>query len=201
MTELLANYITIFIEKTGYVSVFILMTMESMILPVPSEAVMPFAGFLVTDGKFNVLNVVLWSTLGSILGSGISYAIGYFGGRPFINKFGKYFLLNTHHLDATENFFNKHGGITIFISRFIPIVRHLISIPAGMGKMNIWSFLILTIIGAGMWNTILCYVGITLRSNWVVVMKYSKIIDAIVILAILLLILIFIRSRIRKHSN
>jgi membrane protein DedA with SNARE-associated domain len=157
------------------------MLMESMVFPVPSEAVMPFAGFLIVDGQFTFTGVIVASTLGSICGSLLSYAIGFYGGKPFIQQFGKYLLLNTHHLEISERYFEKRGDITILISRFIPVVRHLISIPAGFGKMNIWKFSIYTIIGAGCWNAILTYIGYILKNNWSEVMNYSHIIDLVVV--------------------
>ena len=157
------------------------MVLESMVFPVPSEAVMPFAGFLIVTNQFTFNGVIIASTLGSIVGSLISYAIGLYGGKPFIRRFGKYLLLDVHDLEMTERFFGKRGEITIFISRFIPIVRHLISIPAGLGKMNIWKFIIYTILGAGMWNAFLTFVGIKLKENWKEVMTYSHTIDIVVV--------------------
>ncbi len=171
LTETIANWATHFMETTGYISVTILMALESMIAPVPSEAVMPFAGFLIYEGSFTWTNVIFYSTLGSIIGSLISYYIGSFGGRPLVLKFGKYLLLDKHHLDITENYFNKKGDITIFISRFIPVVRHLISIPAGIAKMNIWKFSLYTIIGAGIWNAFLTWVGFVLKDDWDALLK------------------------------
>jgi membrane protein DedA with SNARE-associated domain len=181
ITEWIATTAVAMISATGYPGIFILMTMESMVFPVPSEAVMPFAGFLIVDGQFSFSGVIAASTIGSIVGSLISYSIGFYGGKPFIQKFGKYLLLNVHHLEVSEKFFAKRGDITILISRFIPIVRHLISIPAGFGKMNIWKFSIYTIIGAGCWNAFLTYVGYSLKNNWSEVMKYSHIIDLVVV--------------------
>jgi len=191
ITEFLVVYIVAFIQSTGYISIFLLMMLESMVAPVPSEAVMPFAGFLIADGHFTFTAVILVSTLGSIVGSLISYYIGYYGGRPLVEKFGKYLLLDKHHLDLTEKYFNKRGDMTIFISRFIPVVRHLISIPAGMGKMNVFKFCLYTIIGAGMWNGFLTWVGFKLKNNWNEVLKYSSMID-IVVVAVLGLIFIYV---------
>ncbi len=182
ITKFLVPIIISFIGSVGYTGVFVLMILESMIMPVPSEAVLPFAGMLVADGHFTLMAVIFFSTLGSIVGSLISYYIGDYGGRPLLDKFGKYLLLDHHHLDLTEKYFQKKGDITILVCRFIPVVRHLISIPAGMGKMNIWKFSIYTIIGAGLWNTFLTYVGINLKSNWDVVLKYSSVIDIVVVL-------------------
>jgi membrane protein DedA with SNARE-associated domain len=184
LTEFIVDFIVDFIGSTGYTSIVVLMIFESMVLPVPSEAVMPFAGFLIAEGKFSFILVALFSTLGSIIGSLISYYIGALGCRPLIERFGKYVLLDKHHLALTEQYFKKRGDITILISRFIPVVRHLISIPAGIGKMNIVKFLIYTIIGAGTWNAILAYSGYLLRTNWTEIMKYGHIIDIVIIIAI-----------------
>jgi len=181
ITQWIANTAVAFIAATSYPGIFLLMVLESMVFPIPSEAVMPFAGFLIVDGQFTFTGVIIASTLGSIVGSLISYAMGYYGGIPFIKRFGKYLLLDTHDLQITERFFAKHGELTIFISRFIPVIRHLISIPAGLGKMNLWKFTIYTILGAGMWNSFLTYVGYKLKSNWTEVMTYSHIIDIVVV--------------------
>lgn len=197
ITEFLVGYIVAFISSTGYASIFILMMLESMIAPVPSEAVMPFAGFLIESGNFTFAGVIFFSTLGSIAGSLISYYLGYFGGRPLVERYGKYLLLDKHHLDLTEKYFNKRGDLTIFISRFIPVVRHLISIPAGMGKMKLFKFTVYTIIGAGLWNSFLAYVGIKLKENWEEVLKYSSVID-IAVVAILLVILLYTAVKLRK---
>jgi membrane protein DedA with SNARE-associated domain len=199
ITEFLAQYITRFMESTGYITVFITMAMESMVFPVPSEAVMPFAGFLVAEGKFTFLLVILFSTLGSIAGSMISYAIGYYSEKTLIHKYGKFLLLDPEELEATERFFNKYGDITIFISRFIPVVRHLISLPAGFAQMNIYKFAIFTVIGAGLWNSFLAYIGFYLKSNWEAVMKYSKIVDVVVILILAGLFAYYIYRHVKKR--
>jgi len=200
LTEFIAEYATYLIEKTGYTSVFILMTMESMVFPVPSEAVMPFAGFLIEQKTFTFWQVILVSTLGSIFGSLLSYYVGYYGGMPFVRRFGKYALLDVSELEATEKFFQKRGELTIFVCRFIPVVRHLISIPAGTGKMNVVKFSIFTIIGAGMWNAILAYAGFVLKSNWEEVMKYSHIIDIVVVLFLMAIVALYVHRHLKKRS-
>jgi len=185
LTEFLIDYITDFISQGGYPIIALLMALESMIAPVPSEAVMPFAGFLIYEGVFSFELVIIFSTLGSIIGSLVSYYAGAYGGRPFVEKFGKYLFLDSHHLTLTEGFFRKYGDRTVFVSRFIPVVRHLISIPAGVGRMNLAKFAIYTIIGAGIWNAFLAYVGYSLRNNWQDVLKYSQVIDIVMIAVIL----------------
>ncbi|MGL4369853.1 MAG: DedA family protein [Spirochaetota bacterium] len=201
ITEFLAGHITAFIAKTGYASVYLLMTGESMILPIPSEAVMPFAGFLIEEGQFSFPLVILVATLGSITGSLISYFIGAWGGEPFINKFGKWVLLDKEDLDATKKFFNRFGEITILVSRFIPVVRHLISIPAGFGRMNLVRFSIYTVIGAGLWNAFLAWVGYVMKQNWSVVMSYSGIIDKGVLAVLFLLFVYFIYKHVKKRRR
>ncbi|MFA6536975.1 MAG: DedA family protein [Patescibacteria group bacterium] len=185
MFDFLFQFFVRVIDSAGYVGVFILMIMESMVLPVPSEAVMPFAGFLIFQNKMIFLWVVLFSTIGSIIGSLLSYAIGYYGGRPLLYKYGKFLFLNQHHLDQTENFFNKFGSKTIFVSRFIPIIRHLISIPAGVARMNLGKFLIYTTVGAGLWNSFLTYLGFLLGQNWSEIKKVSHVLDILMILVII----------------
>lgn len=200
MTEMLAERITAFIEWGGYAGVAILMTLESMVAPVPSEAVMPFAGFLIADGRFTWQGVIAASTLGSIIGSLLSYAAGYYGGRPLVDRFGKYLFLNHHHLDVTERFFTRYGQVTILISRFIPVVRHLISIPAGAGRMNLLRFSIYTVVGAGLWNWILTYGGYVLRNNWETILRHARTVDH-VILAVLILVFGYVLYRLYRQSR
>src|SRR3989344_8011520 len=126
IVEKIVEYITLGMSAGGYFGLFVLMALESMIAPVPSEVVMPFAGYLVLQGRFDFFVALLVSSLGSIFGSVLSYYIGFYGGRPFILKYGKYFFIENEHLEWSENWFRKQGEKTIFISRFIPVVRHLI---------------------------------------------------------------------------
>lgn len=185
LTEFLIHYFTLLISQTGYLGVGILMALESMIAPVPSEAVMPFAGFLWFEKTFSFWGILLASTMGSMIGSLISYYLGAYGGRTAIKKFGRYLLLSEHHLLATENFFKKYGDKTIFVSRFIPVIRHLISIPAGIGRMPIGKFILYTAAGAALWNSFLAYLGYYLGSNWSKIREYSEIIDLVIIIGII----------------
>lgn len=199
MFEYLVGLFTHIISTAGYAGVFFLMVLESMVAPVPSEAVMPFAGVLWFLGKMSFGPIVIFSTLGSVTGSLISYYAGLYGGRPLIQKYGKYALLNEHDLALTESFFEKYGDKTIFMSRFIPVVRHLVSIPAGTGKMNIFKFIFYTILGAGMWNSFLTYAGYYLGSNWTEIRKWSEVIDLVLVAAIIALVVLYFYRR-RKHN-
>lgn len=201
ITEFIVEFATDFIHTTGYWGVGVLMVLESMIMPVPSEAVMPFAGFLWFEGSMTFWGILIASTLGSIVGSLISYAIGYYGGRPLVLKFGKFLLLNHEDLDKTEAFFQRRGSIAVFLSRFIPVVRHLISIPAGLGKMPLGRFLLYTTIGAAMWNMFLAWCGYQLGNNWETVEKYAKPIDYVVLIAFVAVVVWYVRHLKRRKSR
>ena len=183
------------IETGGYAGVTFLMALESMVAPVPSEGVMPFAGFLWFEGKMSFGAIVFFSTLGSVIGSLISYYIGFYGGEPFVNKYGKYVLLNPKHLEQTNKFFEKFGGKTVFVGRFIPVVRHLISIPAGVAKMNVFRFTIDTALGAALWNAFSAYLGYILGENWLQIRKYTEYLDIVLVLAILATVAYWIHKR------
>ncbi|MEW5896969.1 MAG: DedA family protein [Nanoarchaeota archaeon] len=186
----------------GYPGILILMAMESMVFPVPSEMVMPLAGYLVSQGKMSFLGVLIFSSLGSLFGSLISYYFGLLGrNNNFFQKWGKYFLLDMEDLEKTEQWFQKRGEKTVLLSRFIPVVRHLISIPAGIGKMKLKKFCFYTIIGATAWNMFLAYIGFLLGKNWEVVSKYSKFFSLPIAAVILVLLGYFVYKRIKKRMK
>ncbi len=174
------------ISTLGYIGIFILMIFESMVVPVPSELVLPFAGFLAATGKFNLFLVILASSIGSLVGSLLSYYLGFYGGKKLLVKYGKYIFVDLADLQETEQWFAKKGEKTVFFSRFIPVVRHLISIPAGIGKMDLKKFCLYTIIGATLWNSFLIYLGYLLGQRWDEVKHYSEYftIAAIIILVV-----------------
>ncbi|STQ86619.1 DedA family protein [Helicobacter muridarum] len=147
------------IEQSGYLGIFIFMAIESSFLPLPSEIVMIPAGYLVWEGKMNMILVILAGTFGSLVGALCNYFIAYKVGRIFVIKYGKYFFMREKSLIKTEFFFNRHGEISTFMGRLIPVARHYISLPAGLAKMNIYKFCIFTIIGAALWVSILALFG------------------------------------------
>ncbi|MBI2670491.1 DedA family protein [Candidatus Woesearchaeota archaeon] len=200
MIETLFTLITNFISFIGYLGVFLLMVLESMIFPVPSEAVMPFAGYLASTGRFDLFSVTLIASFGTMAGSLLSYFIG-LNGEHLIKKYHRLFLLNEHHLELTKKFFARHGAKTIFISRFIPVVRHLISIPAGIGKMDIKKFIFFTFLGGFLWNFILAYFGFKLGENWTLITKYSKVIDLVIIGLIILVVIYYLHNKRLKKSS
>ncbi len=202
ITEFISSIAVQILEAIAYAGAFILMALESMVAPVPSEAVMPFVGFLVVDGKWNLWLALLSTSLGSLIGSLSSYWMGYYGGKPLVLKVGKYLLLNRHDLELTERYFNRKQGLyTVFLARFIPVIRHFISIPAGMGRMPLLPFMLVTLIGATLWNSFLLYCGIRLREHWTTVQKYSHQVDIVIIVLACIGIAWFLRSRLASRKQ
>ena len=178
--EIVFDFSQSLMSSAGYIGLFILMALESMIVPVPSEAVMPFAGYLAYRGIFSLILAAAVSTLGSIAGSLISYYAGIYFGRAALLRFGRYFLVGEKELAMTESWFRRWGEKAVLICRFVPVVRHLVSIPAGIGKMNMAKFLTYTFAGALIWNSFLLYLGYSLKDGWMLIYAYSKELDLLV---------------------
>jgi membrane protein DedA with SNARE-associated domain len=143
----------------GYPGILVLMAIESSVLPLPSELVMPPAGYLAAKGQMNSVLAVAAGTVGSVIGALVNYALALFVGEPLLRKYGKYVLVSARSLDRTEAFFRRHGEISTLIGRLLPVVRHLISIPAGVSRMSLGRFIFFTALGAGLWCAILTYLG------------------------------------------
>lgn len=154
------------ISATGYVGVALLMTIESACIPLPSEIIMPFAGYLVSLHEMGLLGVATAGAIGCNLGSIVAYEIGKHGGRPVIDRWGRYVLLNMHDLDRAEGFFAKYGNAAVFICRLLPVVRSFIAFPAGMARMPYVPFHIYTFIGSWPWCFALAWVGMKLGDAW-----------------------------------
>jgi membrane protein DedA with SNARE-associated domain len=147
------------ILRLGYPGIIVLMAIESSVLPLPSELVMPPAGYLAAKGQMDGVLAVAAGTLGSVIGALVNYALALFVGEPLLRKYGKYVLVSARSLDRTEAFFRRHGEISTLIGRLLPVVRHLISIPAGVSRMSLGRFIFFTALGAGLWCAILTYLG------------------------------------------
>ena len=195
VVDILVNWITQFISSIGYLGVFFLMVLESAVMPVPSEVVMPFAGYLAFITKFNIFYIVLAGTVGNLVGSLIAYYAGLHLGRGFVLRYGKYILLKRNHLLLTEKWFKKYGDKIIFFSRMLPVVRTVISLPAGIGRMNLKKFIIYTFVGSVPWNFALAYMGYWLGKRWEIILSYSRILDIIVGLGIVFLVIWYVWSQ------
>ena len=161
------------IGAMGYHGILLLMAMESSIIPVPSELVMPPAGYLAHQGSMNMAVVILCGTVGSLIGAYINYFVSHYLGRPLILKYGKYVLIPPDKFERVERFFLQHGEISTFIGRLLPVIRHLISIPAGVAGMNHLKFSLYTLLGAGIWCTILTVIGYVIGEKQQLIMQYS----------------------------
>lgn len=172
------------IELGGYGGIVLLMTLESAGAPIPSEIIMPFSGFLVATGKLDFWTVVLMGTLGNLLGSLLLYWIGNVGGRPFLERYGKYVLLSKRELERSERWFGQYGGPLVFFGRFLPVVRTYISFPAGLSRMPIVPFGLYTFIGSAPWSALFAWLGMKLGANWVVIETYFRKLDIAIVVAV-----------------
>jgi membrane protein DedA with SNARE-associated domain len=164
--ELLSVLIVATISRLGYAGVVLLMAIESACIPLPSEIIMPFSGYLVSKGEFNLWLVGLAGAVGCVLGSLVAYWVGMYGGRPFVEKYGKYLLVSRHDLDLADRWFARFGEVIVFASRLLPAIRTFIAFPAGVARMNIKKFVIYTFAGSLPWCIGLAYVGQRLGEKW-----------------------------------
>jgi membrane protein DedA with SNARE-associated domain len=205
--ELIFAFVTSTISSGGYAGVSLLMAIESACIPLPSEIIMPFAGYLVFKGQFSLWVVAIAGAIGCNLGSIPAYWVGAKGGRPLIERYGKYVLLSHHDLDLSTNFFNKYGSITVFLARLLPVVRTFIALPAGIAKMPLWRFHIYTFAGSLPWCFLLAYAGQRLGEAWHTDPRFHALFHRFHMVVVLLLlagIAYFLWShlaRFRKHQN
>ncbi len=161
-----ATWILGVISSMHYAGIVLLMAIESACIPLPSEVIMPFAGFLVSKGEMTLFGIALAGAIGCVLGSIPAYYLGMFGGRPLVERFGKYVLISHKDLDMADSWFAKHGEIIIFIARLLPAVRTFIAFPAGVARMNMPKFIAYTFVGSFIWCGVLGYVGMKMGENW-----------------------------------
>jgi membrane protein DedA with SNARE-associated domain len=194
----LSAFIISVISAGGYLGIALLMAIESACIPLPSEIIMPFSGYLVYVGRFKLLWVATVGALGCNLGSAVAYAVGYYGGRPLVEKYGSYILLSRHELDWADRFFARYGNITVFVSRLLPVVRTFIALPAGVARMNQPKFHFYTFIGSWPWCLGLAYVGMKLGQRWDTdprLRLWFHRFDAVILAVILIGIVVFVWTR------
>lgn len=192
IAEILSGFITQLIASVGYLGVFALMTLESAALPVPSEVVMPFAGYLAYQGVFNLFLISIVGAAGCTAGSIISYYIGLKGGRPLIERYGKYFFIKTGHMDIAEEWFGKYGDRAVFFSRLLPVVRTFISLPAGIGRYDFKKLVAFSFLGSLPWCFALAYIGFSLGPYWENIIGFFNGLDIAVVAVVILLALYFL---------
>lgn len=196
----LVEFITSFIAHLGYTGIFSLMILESALIPIPSEIIMPFSGFLSSTTRLDPFLVILSGSLGNLVGSVLTYYLGIKAGRKFILKYGKYILLKKEHLELTENLFKRYGDRISFVGRLLPIIRTYVSLPAGIGKTSFKKFVIYTFAGSIVWNSMLTYIGMSLGTNWKNIDKYSIYLDIAAVLLVAAFVMWFIYNT-RRKSN
>lgn len=196
------NWLVVTINAWGYPGIVVLMAMESSVLPVPSEFVMPPAGYLAHQGKMSAPLAILCGTVGSLIGAYANYFASRWLGRPLVLKYGKYVLISEKKFLRAEAFFQKHGEVATFIGRLLPVIRHLISIPAGIARMNHLRFSLYTLAGAAIWCTVLTYFGYFIGAEKELVKKYSHhiLIGAVIFSAVVLAVYIWIQRR-KKNAG
>jgi membrane protein DedA with SNARE-associated domain len=185
----------------GYVGVMLAMTIESAMIPLPSELILPYAGFLVSDpsqiepltrGAWNYWIVVIVATVGNTIGSLIGYAIGAWGGRPFLERYGRYLLIRPHEIELAERFFDRYGAATAFFSRLLPIVRTFISFPAGVARMPLGKFIFYSTAGALPWSMALVFAGVQLGARWTDIRHALQPFDLLIAVAVVAAIVLFV---------
>ena len=200
--ENLSNLAIYLIQTLGYWGIFIAMTLESACIPLPSEITMPFAGFVVYEGTTNMtlLGITLVATFANLFGSLIAYAVGLKGGRPLLEKYGRYILISHNKLVNADKWFERYGYEAVLISRLLPGIRTFISLPAGIAHMDIKKFVIYTFIGSLPWCFALAYTGFLLGPHWEVIKTYFHILDIIVAIGIIAFI-VYIIYKYKYKSN
>ena len=196
----LINWLLITIGALGYPGIFLLMAMESSVIPIPSELVMPPAGYLAQQGQMNMVIAILCGTAGSLAGAYANYFVAHYLGRPLLLKYGKYVWITEKKFAKVERFFRDHGEVSTFVGRLLPVVRHLISLPAGLSGMNHLKFSLYTLAGAGLWVTVLTCIGYFIGMNRELIMRYSHHALTGAVLLSAVIIILYVRSHRKKTA-
>ena len=185
----------------GYLGVMVAMAIESAMIPLPSELILPYAGFLISDptqlepltkGPWAFWVVVVVATIGNTLGSLIAYAIGAYGGRPFLERYGRYLLIRPHEIELADAFFKRRGKLTVFVGRLLPVIRTFISFPAGVARMPLGSFVLYSTAGALLWSILLVWIGEQLGANWIEIRERLQPFDLVIVVVVVLAVVAFI---------
>lgn len=200
MLETLFMFVVNLLKPLGYWGIALGMALESACIPLPSEIVLPFGGFLAASGQITFTEAVLAGQLGGLLGSIVAYMVGKYGGRGLLERYGKYVLISTHEMDVADRWFAQKGEATVFFSRLLPGVRTFISLPAGIAGMNFGRFLFYSFLGMLPWSFLFTYAGFKLGENWYVVREYLHKFDAVIIVALLAMVGWFIWYKLRRKE-
>lgn len=194
---LLAGFVIAFITRWEYAGIALLMGIESACIPLPSEIIMPFSGYLVFTGTLSLWLVALAGAVGCVLGSWVAYAVGAWGGRPLIERYGKYLLISHADLDLADRWFQRHGDITIFVGRLLPVIRTFIAFPAGVARMPLWRFTLYTFVGSFIWCLGLAWIGLKLGQHWDTLGVYFHRFDAVIVGLFVLVVVWYVWRHLR----
>ena len=203
IVEFVSNLIIYLISAFGYQGVFVAMALESACVPLPSEIIMPFSGFVVSEGEMTLLGITLAGALGNLFGSVAAYYIGLKGGRPFLERNGRYILISKKKLDLADEWFERYGERAVLISRVLPVLRTYISLPAGIAEMDFKKFAFFTFAGSLPWCLALGYLGVVLGPKWDSFKGWFHVLDAIIVIALIggFVYLIFRQRGSKTKSN
>jgi len=193
--EILGRFIISVISTAGYLGIVLLMAIESACIPLPSEVIMPFSGYLVSVGRFDLAWVAVAGAFGCNVGSVVAYYVGSLGGRPLVEKYGRYVLITRHDLEMADRFFARYGDWAVFIARLLPVIRTFIALPAGIARMNFLRFNIYTFLGSLPWCWVLAYAGLKLGERWTILRHYFHRFDTLLGILIIVGAVWFIHNR------
>ena len=194
----MSTFLIELISKYGYIGMFLGMVLEAVIIIIPSELILATGGILASNRVFSLFGAFLTGILGSVFCAMVIYLMGYYGGRPFVEKYGKYFFMKAKDIEKADEWFSKYGLLAAFIGRNFPIVRTFISLPLGMTKVNFFKFVLYTTLGSIPWTFAFVYVGYTLGNNWVILSDYTSKLKVPIIILSILLITSYIYKKIKK---
>jgi membrane protein DedA with SNARE-associated domain len=197
----LGNFVISTLSSLGYLGIVLLMAIESACIPLPSEIIMPFSGFLVAQGRFTLWGAALAGAAGCTLGSTVAYVVGAIGGRPLALRYGKFVLLSAHDIDVADHWFARFGEVTVFFTRLMPFVRTFISLPAGVARMPFLRFLAYSFVGSLIWSALLAYVGMQLGAHWEDLKPIFQKFDVLFVALVVLLIAVYVYRHVRPSAQ
>ena len=198
--EFLASFVICVISTMGLPGIVLLMAIESACIPLPSEVIMPFSGYLVFLGKYSLWSVGLAGAVGCVVGSVPAHYLGMYGGRPLVERYGKYILISRHDLDMADRWFERHGEATVFFARLLPVIRTFIAFPAGVSRMEMKRFILYTFAGSLPWCLGLAYVGMVMGEKWPILREYFHKFDLLIGAVIVAAIVWYVRRHL-KHRE
>lgn len=197
----ISNWALQVINATGYGGIFLLSALESAAIPIPSEVIIPFSGFLAASGKFSLWGVVAVATLANLAGSVVLFLIGRSGGRWILERYGKYVMIHKKDLDVADKWFARHGAAAVFWGRMLPVVRTFISLPAGVARMSFPRFSLFTFLGALPWNFVLAIIGLKAKENWDLLHGYFRKADVFVVILVLAAVAFYVARHLKNKNH